>query len=775
MKVPYKLVHLLLIPFKGFKPKNGHPEVPKIRQKLMQLDAERNHKINELVEIAKQRYLLHKENKPNNPIREYVKTTHDDDLVLDLFLHFQEKERALLKRIVNSISHYANQNHYTIIMDDSLFNTSQNKQFWIPQSVLENGRLTEEEFSRIYLFWDILLASVKLKDSEDKKKLCKYATFTYLQQMRNKGYCEKIEHFLNHNIENPSQYGEKELTDLQKTVEELTIYFKESSVHKNCKHLIEKLRSGVKTKPREESVSNDQALKDTPAIESVSNDQPLLESIAIEPESIDPPLVESTAIEPERIDIALKAESNDQGLPECLAIVESGIYNQPLVAIESESNDNTLKAESKAKALKETTAKDILLHKLKNVEDIQIVKQLGAYTLEAMAVWVLGKHFNPFNLEYKRVSTQTLVKEFDMTVREHVMLESDPEFIKAKSRGSKYITKFLNKRKKKEKALDTPKRQPKDRKYLIGTLLFDYVVSKGILEKSNPGVQIKKKTKGKVTKYISPVTYVKCNFEVNDIPISVPLPMLCPPIPWGINPKEDSDFMKYVYPSLQSEYELHIQSLEKEKKTKPETDTLKGRSISNMIGGYLTGSRKGRMRRDVPLVTSHDHEQFDIHFHEHNMFGDDIALNLNRLQEQPFSINVNFLRYLRHRWSTLQKIGLVMPESLAHVKITDATKKLRELYRSKKFTDIADRYKLDDLINLFMKNIQKATFEQATMELAESLIGYKFYLPLFLDFRGRNYRRGVFHLHERDFMRSLFLFATPRTSYPIDKALKEDE
>ncbi|OEL18324.1 putative DNA-directed RNA polymerase, partial [Dichanthelium oligosanthes] len=57
------------------------------------------------------------------------------------------------------------------------------------------------------------------------------------------------------------------------------------------------------------------------------------------------------------------------------------------------------------------------------------------------------------------------------------------------------------------------------------------------------------------------------------------------------------------------------------------------------------------------------------------------------------------------------------------------------------------------------KNIQASNFEVYIMKIAEAFSGYKFYLPAFLDFRGRNYRYGPFHFHECDLVRSLILFA----------------
>jgi hypothetical protein len=93
-------------------------------------------------------------------------------------------------------------------------------------------------------------------------------------------------------------------------------------------------------------------------------------------------------------------------------------------------------------------------------------------------------------------------------------------------------------------------------------------------------------------------------------------------------------------------------------------------------GGYLTGESKfGKMKRDRQLISSHkDREHFDIHYNQHlpDVNKNDLINNLNRLQEQPFSINVNFLKFLKTEWDTLRKYGLVMSRSLAYVNIVEA-------------------------------------------------------------------------------------------------------
>ncbi|XP_073271479.1 probable DNA-directed RNA polymerase [Primulina huaijiensis] len=55
--------------------------------------------------------------------------------------------------------------------------------------------------------------------------------------------------------------------------------------------------------------------------------------------------------------------------------------------------------------------------------------------------------------------------------------------------------------------------------------------------------------------------------------------------------------------------------------------------------------------------------------------------------------------------------------------------------------------------------------------LAKAYEGYQFYLPAFLDFRGRIYRCGVLHFHERYLARSLVLFAEEKSKYLDNKEI----
>ena len=61
-------------------------------------------------------------------------------------------------------------------------------------------------------------------------------------------------------------------------------------------------------------------------------------------------------------------------------------------------------------------------------------------------------------------------------------------------------------------------------------------------------------------------------------------------------------------------------------------------------------------------------------------------------------------------------------------------------------------------MHILSTNIQRARYERTVIDMANAYRGYRFYLPAFLDFRGRIYRSGIFHFHERDLARSLILF-----------------
>jgi DNA-directed RNA polymerase len=68
-----------------------------------------------------------------------------------------------------------------------------------------------------------------------------------------------------------------------------------------------------------------------------------------------------------------------------------------------------------------------------------------------------------------------------------------------------------------------------------------------------------------------------------------------------------------------------------------------------------------------------------------------------------------------------------------------------------------------------LRRVQQARYEDFVLTLASAYDGYKCYLPAFMDFRGRIYRAGVLHYHERDLSRSLLLFSSDTTEEELRK------
>ena len=99
-----------------------------------------------------------------------------------------------------------------------------------------------------------------------------------------------------------------------------------------------------------------------------------------------------------------------------------------------------------------------------------------------------------------------------------------------------------------------------------------------------------------------------------------------------------------------------------------------------------------------------------------------------------------------------------MKRSLAKVNLQEASDLLRFCYVNDE--GVKDVCSCNVLLNELFKRVQQARFEEFILILATAYHGYKFYLPAFMDFRGRIYRAGVLHFHERDLAKSLILFAS---------------
>lgn len=130
---------------------------------------------------------------------------------------------------------------------------------------------------------------------------------------------------------------------------------------------------------------------------------------------------------------------------------------------------------------------------------------------------------------------------------------------------------------------------------------------------------------------------------------------------------------------------------------------------------------------------------------------------LNKLQSQPFKINSKWLTYIFDNREYFVQKGLLMPSILTSMNIQDVGTILREFYLRDNVVNTLCSY--SELLQTLCKNIQRARTEELMLNLAKAYDGYQFDLPAFMDFRGRIYRSGILHFHDRDLARSLIVFA----------------
>lgn len=76
----------------------------------------------------------------------------------------------------------------------------------------------------------------------------------------------------------------------------------------------------------------------------------------------------------------------------------------------------------------EQSARAYLLDKLKGNKDLGIVRSMGDFSLETIAIWVLSSLFNVSSLEEKSVRLAHLIEQLDLFVRVyHAHYNKDPK------------------------------------------------------------------------------------------------------------------------------------------------------------------------------------------------------------------------------------------------------------------------------------------------------------------------------------------------------------
>ena len=102
---------------------------------LLKLAKKRDQRILDIKKRARERLALCRP--PTNPVKDFVKTTHDRELSLDLHKHFSDPERVYLAKLTEYVVSAALKCKLAVVFD-TFKETCYNKQYWIVD--------TEKEF-----------------------------------------------------------------------------------------------------------------------------------------------------------------------------------------------------------------------------------------------------------------------------------------------------------------------------------------------------------------------------------------------------------------------------------------------------------------------------------------------------------------------------------------------------------------------------------------------------------------------------------------------------
>lgn len=345
---------------------------------------------------------------------------------------------------------------------------------------------------------------------------------------------------------------------------------------------------------------------------------------------------------------------------------------------------------------KSCTAKDYLKNHLDKEFYNGVISCFGHYTLEAIIIYVLGGMYSSTK-DLSMIRLSALIDKLDS----FVIVQSDSIKQKESALG-KY-----------DRDIDVA-----IPKYKIGKPLVDFMLEREVISifTLNDGeIVLRKSGSG----YVKSKSYVVCNLELKDLPFVVNIPMIFPPKDWHKVIKED------------------------------------GRHISDIMGGYISAPTSDIYNR-FNIVSSHNMFNFNI------MFADDEDLNnflgtLNGLQRVKFRVNSRVLNYIKNNRERLENANLIEVGFLANVNLCKAFDTIKLAY-IQDTTGVREDYTLANLLLYFARKVQMARHDDMIISLASAYEGYVFYLPAFLDFRGRIYRSGILHFHESDIARSLILF-----------------
>lgn len=360
----------------------------------------------------------------------------------------------------------------------------------------------------------------------------------------------------------------------------------------------------------------------------------------------------------------------------------------------------------------EMNAKDYLRGKVELKEDKELLSEFGQYTIEALIIHVLSLVFNSLETS-SLIRVASLIERLESSVRSQAALLKHRRCKKDHmlSMATDDVNQVNHSEKDKEK-------KKYDTMYPFGSRLVDFMVDRGLISLTNEPIESISVQSKKDSYLIPKHVCVYCNFDISLLPIKLNLPMVYQPLDWS----------------------------------SARSDGKKPRYLSDLSGGYLSGPA-GDIYDRYRLLSTGNIKNFDIDI------GDDyerLCKVMNKLQRQPFEINSDWLNYILMNEDRFVEYGYLMPRFLASMNIKDVSYFLREFHMK---DDVIKRLcSFSELLHTLCKNIQRSRYEQLIIKLAKAYNGYQFDLPAFLDFRGRIYRSGILHFHERDLARSLIVF-----------------
>lgn len=252
--------------------------------------------------------------------------------------------------------------------------------------------------------------------------------------------------------------------------------------------------------------------------------------------------------------------------------------------------------------------------------------------------------------------------------------------------------------------------------FAIGASLVQLLVERELITLDTLGYTEEFPTSNSKGRYNPKKCFAMCNFDPTILPIKFNLPMVCEPVLWN------------------------------SKVAKPFT-------LEDIEGGYLSGL-SGDIYNRFRIFSS----KSLAHFYIEMLQSQKMCETLNGMQSQCFKVNSHVLEFIRSNRDTLEEVGLLVRRGLSRVNLHEASNLLRVSYY-KNDGGIKAVRSFEMLMMEFFKRVQRARYEDFVLTLAHAYEGYIFYLPAFIDFRGRVYRAGVLHFHERDLARSFIVFA----------------